>query len=78
MHDWAINIINESKTEHLIDKQYVLNLLEAHCADKGDYSRKIWTVLAFMVWHQIYVINTIRISSTKKRNVRIACLLEKP
>ncbi|WP_412675575.1 hypothetical protein, partial [Bacillus mycoides] len=36
-------------------KQYVLNLLEAHCADKGDYSRKIWTVLAFMVWHQIYV-----------------------
>ncbi|TKJ04444.1 asparagine synthase, partial [Bacillus cereus] len=30
MHDWAINIINESKTEHLIDKQYVLNLLEAH------------------------------------------------
>ena len=55
MHDWAINIINESKTEHLIDKQYVLNLLEAHCADKGDYSRKIWTVLAFMVWHQIYV-----------------------
>ncbi|MCA1042847.1 asparagine synthase (glutamine-hydrolyzing) [Bacillus toyonensis] len=55
MHDWAINIINESKTDHLIDKQYVLNLLEAHCADKGDYSRKIWTVLAFMVWHQIYV-----------------------
>ena len=41
MHDWAINIINESKTEHLIDKQYVLNLLEAHCADKGDYSRKL-------------------------------------
>ncbi|PEJ67601.1 asparagine synthase (glutamine-hydrolyzing) [Bacillus toyonensis] len=55
MYDWALNIIEESKTEHLIDKQYVLNLLEAHCADKGDYSRKIWTVLAFMVWHQIYI-----------------------
>ncbi|HDR7892256.1 asparagine synthase (glutamine-hydrolyzing) [Bacillus toyonensis] len=55
MYDWALNIIKESKTEHLIDKQYVLNLLEAHCADKGDYSRKIWTVLAFMVWHQIYI-----------------------
>ena len=73
MHDWAINIINESKTEHLIDKQYVLNLLEAHCADKGDYSRKIWTVLAFMVWHKFMLsINTIRISSMKKQNVRIA------
>ncbi|SME52921.1 Asparagine synthetase [glutamine-hydrolyzing] 1 [Bacillus mobilis] len=58
MYDWALNIIKESKTEHLIDKQYVLNLLEAHCADKGDYSRKIWTVLAFMVWHQIYIEHT--------------------
>ncbi|PFJ24167.1 asparagine synthase (glutamine-hydrolyzing) [Bacillus anthracis] len=55
MYDWALNIIKESKTEHLIDKQYVLNLLEAHCADKGDYSRKIWTVIAFMVLHQIYI-----------------------
>ncbi|WP_442866599.1 asparagine synthase (glutamine-hydrolyzing) [Bacillus cereus group sp. BY105LC] len=37
MHDWALNIIKESKTEHLIDKEYVLNLLEAHCTDKADY-----------------------------------------
>ncbi|WP_270344331.1 asparagine synthase (glutamine-hydrolyzing) [Bacillus mobilis] len=55
MHNWAVNIIKESETQHLIDKQYVLNLLEAHCTDKGDYSRKIWTVLAFMVWHQVYI-----------------------
>ncbi|HHP1053521.1 asparagine synthase (glutamine-hydrolyzing) [Bacillus cereus] len=54
MYDWALNIIKESKTEHLIDKKYVLNLLEAHRTDKGDHSRKIWTVLTFMVWHQIY------------------------
>ncbi|GAB6612013.1 MULTISPECIES: asparagine synthase (glutamine-hydrolyzing) [Bacillus] len=58
MYDWALNIIKESKTEHLIDKQYVLNLLEAHRTDKGDHSRKIWTVLAFMVWHQIYIEHT--------------------
>ncbi|MFE9077916.1 asparagine synthase (glutamine-hydrolyzing) [Bacillus cereus] len=58
MYDWALNIIKESKTEHLIDKRYVLNLLEAHRTDKGDHSRKIWTVLAFMVWHQIYIEHT--------------------
>ncbi|PFS66813.1 asparagine synthase (glutamine-hydrolyzing) [Bacillus cereus] len=58
MYDWALNIIKESKTEHLIDKKYVLNLLEAHRTDKGDHSRKIWTVLAFMVWHQIYIEHT--------------------
>ncbi|WP_028399640.1 asparagine synthase (glutamine-hydrolyzing) [Ectobacillus panaciterrae] len=55
MYDWAVTIIKESQTDYLIDKQYVLNLLEAHCAGKGDYSRKIWTVLSFMVWHQIYM-----------------------
>jgi asparagine synthase (glutamine-hydrolysing) len=57
MYDWVVNIIKESQTDYLIDKQYVLNLLEAHCAGKGDYSRKIWTVLSFMVWHQIYMEN---------------------
>ncbi|MFP3123144.1 asparagine synthase (glutamine-hydrolyzing) [Ectobacillus funiculus] len=55
MHDWVVSIIKDSATEHLIDKQYVLGLLEAHCAGKGDYSRKIWTVLTFMVWHQIFI-----------------------
>ncbi|MFD3450062.1 asparagine synthase (glutamine-hydrolyzing) [Microbacteriaceae bacterium 4G12] len=55
MYDWVVSIIKDSQTDYLIDKQYVLNLLEAHCAGKGDYSRKIWTVLSFMVWHQIYM-----------------------
>ena len=55
MHDWAINIINESQTDYLFDKQQVLNLLNDHCADKADNSRKIWTILVFMIWHQIYV-----------------------
>lgn len=55
MYDWAVEIISESQTEHLIDKNYVLKLLESHYAGKGDYSRKIWTVLSFMVWHQIYI-----------------------
>ena len=55
MHDWAIKIIRESDTDHLLNKGYILNLLEDHCQGKADNSRKIWTVLMFMVWHQIYV-----------------------
>lgn len=55
MNDWAKNIIRESNTEHLINKQYVLRLLDDHCQGKADNSRKIWTVLMFMVWHQVYV-----------------------
>jgi asparagine synthase (glutamine-hydrolysing) len=55
MNEWAKKIIRESNTDHLINKAYLLKLLEDHCQNKADNSRKIWTVLMFMVWHQIYV-----------------------
>ncbi|MBS4195102.1 asparagine synthase (glutamine-hydrolyzing) [Lederbergia citri] len=57
MYDWVKNIIKESDTDHIINKQYVLNLLEDHCQGKMDYSRKIWTVVVFMVWHSVYMEN---------------------
>ncbi|MRG85224.1 asparagine synthase (glutamine-hydrolyzing) [Salinibacillus xinjiangensis] len=55
LNDWAKNLIQESETDHLIHKDVVMGLLDDHCQDKGDYSRKIWTVLMFMLWHQIFV-----------------------
>jgi asparagine synthase (glutamine-hydrolysing) len=55
MNDWAKKIIRESNTDHLMNKTYILRLLEDHCQGKADNSRKIWTVLMFMVWHQVYV-----------------------
>jgi asparagine synthase (glutamine-hydrolysing) len=55
MHDWAKQIIRDSHTDHIINKHYVLNLLEEHCQGKLDHSRKIWTVLVFMIWHAVYL-----------------------
>ncbi|MED3562686.1 asparagine synthase (glutamine-hydrolyzing) [Bacillus xiapuensis] len=55
MNEWAKSIIHESETDHLINKSYLLKLLDDHCLGKGDYSRKIWTVLMFMIWHQVYI-----------------------
>ncbi|WP_147532688.1 asparagine synthase (glutamine-hydrolyzing) [Bacillus marasmi] len=55
MNDWAKKTIKESNTDHIINKSYVLNLLEDHCQGKADNSRKIWTVLMFMVWHDVYI-----------------------
>ncbi|MBA2873887.1 asparagine synthase (glutamine-hydrolyzing) [Thermaerobacillus caldiproteolyticus] len=55
MYDWAKNIIKESATDHLLNKDVLYRLLDEHCSNKADHSRKIWTVLAFMVWHQVYV-----------------------
>ncbi|WP_042354712.1 asparagine synthase (glutamine-hydrolyzing) [Bacillus rubiinfantis] len=55
MNEWVKTIIRDSQTDHLINKSYVLRLLDDHCLGKADNSRKIWTVLMFMVWHQVYI-----------------------
>ncbi|MCQ6278446.1 asparagine synthase (glutamine-hydrolyzing) [Bacillus sp. EB600] len=66
MNDWAKKIIRESNTDQLINKAYVLKLLEDHCQGKHDNSRKIWTVLAFMVWHQVYMEGKYSFQTEKK------------
>ncbi|MDX8367449.1 asparagine synthase (glutamine-hydrolyzing) [Cytobacillus sp. IB215665] len=55
MYDWVKQIIQTSETDHIFNKEVLLSLLDDHCANKGDYSRKIWTVVIFMIWHQIYI-----------------------
>ncbi|MFD1464613.1 asparagine synthase (glutamine-hydrolyzing) [Lapidilactobacillus mulanensis] len=53
--DWAEKIIDESQVDEYLHKDYVRQLLHDHQAGKRDNSRKIWTVLTFMKWHQIYI-----------------------
>jgi asparagine synthase (glutamine-hydrolysing) len=55
LYDWAVQLIHESQTDDLFHKKYVLNQLEEHRQGKMDHSRKIWTVLIFMIWHQIFI-----------------------
>jgi asparagine synthase (glutamine-hydrolysing) len=55
MYDWAKNLIKESDTDYLLNKNVLYRLLDDHCSNKGDYSRKIWTVLVFMIWYQVFV-----------------------
>ncbi|MDQ2838730.1 MAG: asparagine synthase (glutamine-hydrolyzing) [Actinomycetota bacterium] len=55
MYDWAHEIISSAGTDYLIDTQAALRLLAAHRAGPHDYSRKIWTLLVFMLWHGIFV-----------------------
>lgn len=62
LYDWAVKVIKESQIDQWIKKDYVLNLLERHRMDKGDYSRKIWTVLIFAIWHQVYIENKYTVS----------------
>lgn len=55
LHDWALKIIRESQVDEYINKNYVYRLFEEHVSNEHDNSRKLWTVLTFMVWHQVYV-----------------------
>ncbi len=60
MYDWARAVIDESQTEHLLDKAYLRDLLDAHRAGPHDYGRKLWTLLVFLIWHGIFVEDRIR------------------
>lgn len=52
---WAQDTINESQTGEIFDKKAVLEMLNEHRDGVSDHSRRLWTVLAFMVWHGIFV-----------------------
>ncbi|MBQ7232931.1 MAG: asparagine synthetase B, partial [Bacillales bacterium] len=71
LHDWVVQLIHESQVDYLINKHYVLDLLADHVANKTDNSRKIWTVLIFMLWHQIYIENVYPLESLQKKKKEI-------
>lgn len=55
LFDWAKTMIKNSPTDEFIHKPYVFHLLEAHQLGKVDYSRRIWAVLVFIIWYQLYM-----------------------
>lgn len=54
-YEWAKELIETSKVDAYVNKSVVRNMLEWHKEGKADYSRKLWTILVFMIWHQIYI-----------------------
>ncbi|MFW0873330.1 asparagine synthase (glutamine-hydrolyzing) [Rhodococcoides corynebacterioides] len=60
LFDWARQQIVDSQTDHLLDKAAVLRMLEDHRDGRSDHSRRLWTVLVFMIWHGIFVEKRIR------------------
>ncbi len=65
LHDWARQVIEESQTDEWLDRRQILWMLDEHRDNQRsgspvDYSRKLWTLLVFMVWHGIFVEERIR------------------
>ncbi|NUS45022.1 MAG: asparagine synthase (glutamine-hydrolyzing) [Mycobacteriaceae bacterium] len=59
LYDWAQQTIAESQTDHLLDKGAIKGMLHDHREGRADHSRRLWTLLVFMVWHGIFVENRI-------------------
>jgi asparagine synthase (glutamine-hydrolysing) len=59
MYEWARDILTHSGADQMLDLGYALRLLEAHRRGEADYSRPVWTVLVFCVWHAIFVERTL-------------------
>jgi asparagine synthase (glutamine-hydrolysing) len=54
LHDWARGIVDDSGTADFLDLAAVHRMLDEHRAGPRDYSRRIWAVLVFMLWHGIF------------------------
>ncbi|MFT4088475.1 MAG: asparagine synthase (glutamine-hydrolyzing) [Gordonia sp. (in: high G+C Gram-positive bacteria)] len=59
MYDWAHEVITTSDTGDIFDKQFVLQMLNEHRAGTVDNSRRLWTVICYMIWYGIFVDGSI-------------------
>ncbi|ATL71716.1 asparagine synthase (glutamine-hydrolyzing) [Nocardia terpenica] len=60
LYDWAAQQIAESQTDHLLDKSAIKAMLESHRQGPTDHSRRLWTLLIFMIWHGIFIEDRIK------------------
>ena len=57
--DWAYATIAASQAGDLVDLAAVRTMLDEHRSGTSDHSRRLWTVLIFMLWHAIFVEHSV-------------------
>jgi asparagine synthase (glutamine-hydrolysing) len=60
MYTWARDIIRDSQADHIVDLAATARMLDTHRVGPIDHSRRIWTLLVFLIWHGIFVEQRIR------------------
>ncbi|OBK72114.1 asparagine synthase (glutamine-hydrolyzing) [Mycobacterium sp. 1274761.0] len=53
--DWAYTLVGSSGAGELVNIAAVRAMLDEHRSGAIDHSRRLWTVLIFMLWHAIFV-----------------------
>jgi asparagine synthase (glutamine-hydrolysing) len=53
--DWAYELVDTSQATDLVNVAAVHQMLDEHRSGVRDHSRRLWTVLIFMLWHAIFI-----------------------
>jgi asparagine synthase (glutamine-hydrolysing) len=57
--DWAYATIDASQAGEHVNLTAVRAMLDEHRSGASDHSRRLWTVLIFMLWHAIFVEHSV-------------------
>ncbi|SGE87697.1 asparagine synthetase [Mycobacterium tuberculosis] len=57
--EWAYATVGSSQAGHLVDIAAVYRMLDEHRCGSSDHSRRLWTMLIFMLWHAIFVEHSV-------------------
>jgi asparagine synthase (glutamine-hydrolysing) len=57
--DWAYAMVASSQAGELVHLNAVRTMLDEHRSGASDHSRRLWTVLIFMLWHAIFVEHSV-------------------
>ncbi len=57
--EWAYSTVNASAADEFVDLPAVRRMLEEHRCGTTDHSRRLWTVLIFMLWYAIFVEHSV-------------------
>ena len=58
LYEWAYNIIDKNPVKE-INKNEILYMLKKHKEGVYDYSRKIWSMIVYILWYRLYVDKTL-------------------
>ena len=53
-YNWAKDLLSRDYVAEFFDRDYLLDLLEQHYSGKNKTHRKLYTVLSFLIWYQVY------------------------
>lgn len=53
-YNWAKELLNQEYVARFFDRDYLLDLLEQHYSGQKRTHRKLYTVLSFLIWYQVY------------------------